>query len=161
MFNFLKKNKKTSFHAVADGNLIPINKVEDNVFSEKMLGDGYGVQPTSNEVYSPVDGTIVSVFPTKHAVTMTTDNGLEILVHMGIDTVELNGAPFEVFVKEGQKVTPETKLATMDLAELEKTNTTSTIVIAITNMDLVKDMTTVTEGPVKASQEVTAVDVAK
>ncbi|MBP1041187.1 PTS glucose transporter subunit IIA [Vagococcus sp. BWB3-3] len=159
MFKFLKKDNKTAFHAVAKGNLIPINKVEDNVFSEKMLGDGFAVQPASSEVFAPVKGKIVSVFPTKHAITMTTDSGLEILVHMGIDTVELKGAPFEIFVKEGQTVTPETKMANMDLDELAKTDTTSTIVVVITNMDAVKKMADVTEKTVNASEEVLTVEV--
>ncbi|WP_314063927.1 PTS glucose transporter subunit IIA [uncultured Vagococcus sp.] len=159
MFKFLKKDNKTTFHAVAEGNLIPINKVEDNVFSEKMLGDGYGVQPTSSEIFAPVKGKIVSVFPTKHAITMTTDSGLEILVHMGIDTVELKGAPFEIFVSEGQTVTPETKIANMDLEELAKTDTTSTVIVVITNMDAVKKISEVTERTVKASEEALTVEV--
>lgn len=159
MFKFLKKDNKTTFYTVSEGNLIPINKVEDDVFSEKMLGDGYAVQPTSADVYAPVKGKIISVFPTKHAISILTDSGLEVLVHMGIDTVKLQGVPFEVFVTEGQTVTPETKMATMDLDELAKTNTTSTIIIVVTNMDLVKTVSTVTEKTVKTSEEALTAEI--
>lgn len=159
MFKFLKKNTGTPFSAVAEGQLIPISNVGDGVFSEKMLGDGYAIIPSSSEIFSPVSGKIISVFPTKHAISILTDSGLEILVHMGIDTVALNGAPFDIFVEEGQKVTPQTKMATMDLAELAKTDTSSTIIVVITNMDAVKTMPEVNPKTVVASEEVISVEV--
>lgn len=160
MFKRFKKNKKFStFHAVASGTLLPISAVEDGVFSEKLLGDGYAVQPANGEVYSPVEGKILSIFPTKHAITIETTAGFEILLHMGLDTVELKGEPFEIFVTEGQKVTAETKLATMDLEKLKETNTPSTIVVIITNMDKVKDMPKTNEKAVHASEEIFSIDV--
>lgn len=150
MFKFLKKKElNESFHSVANGTLIPISSVEDEVFSAKMLGDGYAVKPTDNNVFAPVNGTVTSIFPTKHAISILTASGLEVLVHMGIDTVSLDGIPFNVLVTEGQTVTPETQLATMDLDELKKTETLSTIVIAITNMEKVSSMT---DAPEKTTQ---------
>ncbi|MDG3374879.1 glucose PTS transporter subunit IIA, partial [Vibrio parahaemolyticus] len=88
-------------YAVATGKVIPITEVGDEVFSQKMMGDGFAVIPESGEIFAPVAGKVTSVFPTKHAIGLVTDSGIEVLVHMGIDTVQLNGEPFTVFVKEG------------------------------------------------------------
>ncbi|QIL46792.1 PTS glucose transporter subunit IIA [Vagococcus coleopterorum] len=162
MFNFLKKkNTVDAFHSVANGTLIPMSSVEDQVFSAKMLGDGFAVRPTDNNVFAPVAGTVTSVFPTQHAISITTDSGLEVLVHMGLETVALDGVPFNVLVSEGQVVTPETQLATMDLEELKKTETLSTIVVAITNMDKVASMTDATEQAIAASAPVLEVTPTK
>ena len=163
MFGIFKKKKQeevVAFHAVAQGTVIPLEEVGDGVFSSKMLGDGYAVKPQTEEVYAPVTGKVVSVFPTKHAITIETAEGLEILVHMGIDTVELKGEPFEVFVSEGQAITPETKLANMSLTKLVETNTVSTIVVVVTNMDKVGSFSTVSEHAVGAKEEVATVTIA-
>lgn len=159
MFKFLKKDPNTIFHAVASGTLLPLSQVNDQVFSTKMLGDGFAVEPTNGEIFSPVKGKIVSVFPTKHAISIVTKSGLEILIHMGIDTVELAGKPFEILITEGQDVTPTTLLAKMDLAELAKTNTPATTMVVVTNMDIVKNITAVTEKEITASEEVLTVEV--
>lgn len=116
MFNFFKKkNKGLEVDAAVDGELIPITEVKDDVFSTKMLGDGYAIKPTSGEIHSPVEGDISTLFPTKHAIGIKTKEGLEILVHLGIDTVELNGAPFKMEIQKGDHVTPGQLLGTMDL----------------------------------------------
>ena len=98
-----------------------------------MLGDGYAIKPISGEVYSPVNGTITSVFPTKHAIGIKTDNDIEILIHIGIDTVELAGKPFTVNVNEGDKVTSNTHLVSVDLEELEKNEKQKDILVIITS----------------------------
>lgn len=154
MFKRFKKNKQATCHAVAKGQLIDLPTVGDGVFSSKMLGDGFAIRPENSAVFSPVTGKVLSVFPTKHAITIASDDGLEILVHMGIDTVELKGVPFTIHVKEGDKVSPTTQLADMDLSELAKTETDSTVVVVVTNMDAVKEMPAVTERAVEASEEV-------
>ena len=106
-----EKNASTSFKglhaefvAPANGEMIPIDKVEDDVFSQKMMGEGFAVVPENGEIASPVSGTIVSVFPTKHAIGIKTDDDIEVLLHMGIDTVDLGGEAFEIKVREGEKV---------------------------------------------------------
>lgn len=139
MFNFLKKKKESTANAsdelfaVASGELITIDKVNDPVFSQKMMGEGYAVLPTSGVVYSPIVGEVMSIFPTKHALGLKMDNGLEILLHMGIDTVELKGAPFDIKVKEGDKVTAETVVANVDLEALKAADKHSDLVVVITN----------------------------
>jgi len=108
-----------------------------------MMGDGFAVEPSHNDIVSPVAGTISTVFPTKHAIGITTDEGLEVLVHMGLDTVELNGEPFEMLVKAGEKVEPNTPLAIMDLDKVKAGGKGTTIVIVYTNMDKIDSVPTV------------------
>lgn len=86
------------------GELKPITEVPDQVFAGKMMGDGFAVLPTDGEIVSPVNGEVINLFPTKHAVGILSENGLEILVHFGTDTVKLDGKGFEVLVKQGGKV---------------------------------------------------------
>jgi len=143
MFKLFKKNKTEAVVAPATGQLIKIESVSDDVFSQKMMGDGFAVEPTHNDIVAPVAGTISTVFPTKHAIGITTDEGLEVLVHMGLDTVELNGEPFEMLVKPGQQVEPNTPLATMDLDKVKAGGKGTTIVIVYTNMDKIDSVPTV------------------
>ncbi|WP_319469060.1 glucose PTS transporter subunit IIA [uncultured Trichococcus sp.] len=123
--------------SVTDGVYVPLEDVSDDVFSSKLVGDGYAMKSNSGDIYAPVSGTINTVFPTKHAIGITTDNGLEILIHMGIDTVSLNGKGFDVFVKKGESVTPQTKIAHVDLQTLANEKKDSSIIVVITNMDKV------------------------
>ncbi|SEN24169.1 glucose-specific PTS transporter subunit IIBC [Lihuaxuella thermophila] len=103
------------FVSPMSGKLIPITEVEDQVFSQKLMGDGFAVQPTEGTVVSPVDGVIVNIFPTKHAIGIRSKLGREILIHVGIDTVNLKGKGFESFVSEGDMVTRGQKLLEVDL----------------------------------------------
>lgn len=155
MFNLFKKEKKvTPLFTIGAGELMPITEVNDPVFSQKMMGDGYGLKTTDGLVYAPIAGEVVSIFPTKHAVGLKSDAGVEILVHMGIDTVELKGAPFEILVKEGQKVTPETQLATMDLEQLKTAGKEDTVMVIITNTDDMSEIPTITKGSVSPHAEI-------
>lgn len=130
--------KTQAMFAVANGRLVPITEVSDDVFSEKMMGDGYAVIPTSGEIFSPVAGTISNVFPTKHAVGITTPSGVEVLLHMGLDTVDLGGEPFELYVKAGQHVGRGQMIAKVDLDAVRKAGKKTDIIVALTNMDRVK-----------------------
>lgn len=125
----------TEFYSVANGVVKPVSESSDAVFSQKMMGDGYFVVPENGTIYSPVKGKISSVFPTKHAVGITTDTGLEVLLHMGVDTVELKGGPFDLKVAEGQEVTPETVVAEVDLAGVKAAGKQTDMLVLVTNMD--------------------------
>jgi len=155
MFNIFKKNNKTNdiqkekltinnrpqdtiIYAPVDGTLISIDKVNDSVFSKKMLGDGYAVIPNSGEVVSPVDGEIMTVFPTKHAIGIKTKAGDEIILHIGIETVELKGEPFQVLVKEGDFVQGGTKLVDMNLNKFEGKDPTTIVVFS--NKDSIESL---------------------
>ncbi|MFD1485133.1 PTS glucose transporter subunit IIA [Lacticaseibacillus baoqingensis] len=138
MLGLFKKKGQTIVAAVS-GDLIPLESVADEVFSQKMMGDGYAIQPQAGEIFAPVTGKISTVFPTKHAIGITTEKGLEVLVHMGLDTVELDGAPFDVDVALDDAVTAGTKLATMDIAQVKASGREPTVVVVYTNMDQLKD----------------------
>ena len=105
LFNWLKKDpeiKKAEFVSPATGKIIPIEQVEDETFASKILGDGFAVELTDGEVIAPFDGEVTAAFPTGHAYGLKREDGLECLIHIGLDTVELNGAGFDVKVKQGQ-----------------------------------------------------------
>ncbi|HCU0010960.1 TPA: PTS transporter subunit EIIC [Enterococcus faecalis] len=129
--------KETELYSVANGKVIPISEVPDDVFSAKMMGDGFAVVPTDGKVSTPVAGKITSIFPTKHALGIQTDSGIEVLLHMGLDTVELQGGPFTLHVEEGQVVKQGDKIATIDLAALEQAGKKSDLIVVFTNQDIV------------------------
>lgn len=154
LFDFFKKGNKTEdtkveLHNPSNGNVIPISEVADPVFSQKMMGDGFGVEPTDGDVYSPVNAEILSIFPTKHALGLKLDNGVDLLIHIGIDTVELEGKPFTVLVEEGDRVTPETLLVKVDLGALKEAGKKDTVIVAFTNMEVVEDYSLTNTGSVK------------
>ena len=126
---------------VADGKVIAITDVKDPVFSQKMMGDGFAVEPENGKIYSPVAGTVTSVFPTKHALGLLTENGLEVLVHIGLDTVSLEGKPFEVHVSEGQKVAAGELLVTADLEAIKAAGRETSTVVVFTNAAAIKSVT--------------------
>ncbi|HGS8705806.1 TPA: PTS transporter subunit IIBC [Enterococcus faecalis] len=136
--NFL--GKKKDFVAVATGEVIPMAQVNDPVFSQKMMGDGFAVKPLEGEVVAPISGKVLSVFPSKHAIGLKTEEGIEVLVHMGIDTVEMATPAFESFVKEGQSLKAGTKLAKMNLDVIEQAGKETTIIVAFTNSDKVEQV---------------------
>ena len=150
-----KKAKGMEVHAVATGKVIPITEVSDPVFSQKMMGDGYAVIPTNGEVFAPLSGKVLSVFPTKHAIAFEGDNGLEFLVHMGIDTVDLKGGPFEVHVTEGEMVTSATKIATVNLEELAEAVKKSDLITVFTNFsDVAENLKLSSSGQVNQQEVV-------
>ncbi|MFT0847654.1 PTS glucose transporter subunit IIA [Actinomycetaceae bacterium L2_0104] len=132
---FFKKKAAPTLVTVADGDVVALDKVNDPVFASKTIGDGYAVNPTASAVVSPVEGEILSVFPTKHAITMRSKDGLEILIHMGIDTVSLKGEGFDVQVAKGHKVTSGQALASMDLDYILQQGKETTIMVLVTNLD--------------------------
>jgi len=106
------------FVAPIEGKIIDLSQVPDAVFSQKIMGDGFAIEPVNGEVVSPVDGTITTLFPTKHAIGITADNGLEILIHFGIDTVNLQGEGFEALLQQGDKVRVGQKILNVNLNEV-------------------------------------------
>ncbi len=140
------------FYAVGTGQVIPLAEVADPVFSQKMMGDGYALVPTTEKVYAPVTGTVTSIFETKHALGLLTKTGAEILVHMGLDTVELKGEPFRIHVKEGEQVTPSTLLAEMDLTRVTAAGKATDIMVVMTNAEKMTHLNLATIGSVTTSQ---------
>ena len=155
MFNFFKKSKSkgNEVKEPIKGNLIPLSEVSDDVFSQKMLGDGFAVKPTGQEVVAPVSGTITTLFPTMHAIGIQTAEGLDVLIHLGIDTVELKGEPFKLFVDQGDSVKAGDKLAEMDIADVADHGLDNTVMVVYTNMDLLKEVKDVDPRPVEAGDD--------
>lgn len=114
MFGLFKKNKE-SYRSFGTGKVLSLTDVPDQVFSTKMIGDGFAIELTDGNVYAPVSGDVTLVFPTGHAFGITDANGVEMLIHLGIDTVELNGKGFKSVVKQGDKVSQGDLLTTIDL----------------------------------------------
>ncbi|HGD4588370.1 TPA: glucose PTS transporter subunit IIA [Streptococcus agalactiae] len=108
-------SKKETLYSPMVGNVLPLSKVPDETFSSKLLGEGLAITPSVGEVYAPFDGEIISLFPTKHAIALKDDKGVEVLIHIGIDTVELNGEGFEQLVKVGDFVKRGQLLLRMDI----------------------------------------------
>ena len=104
---FFKKKKKDDaieIKAYFEGTVLPLEKVNDPMFSDKLMGDGVAIEPDAGNLYAPVDGKVASIFDTKHAIGFVLDNGAEVLMHIGMDTVELNGEGFDLDVSVGDEV---------------------------------------------------------
>ena len=127
-------------YSVADGEVIALEQVKDPVFSQKMMGDGFAVEPENGNIVSPVSGTVSSVFPTKHALGLVTEAGLEVLVHIGLDTVSLEGKPFTVHVTEGQKVAAGDLLVTADLDAIREAGRETSTIVVFTNADAIQSV---------------------
>src|SRR5574337_9566 len=132
---FSKKSKSLQIMSPVDGIVEAIETVNDPVFSQKMIGDGFAIFPESQEIYAPVNGVITNIFPTKHALGMVSETGVEVLLHFGIDTVELKGEPFEILVRENQTVTADTKIALIDLEKIAEFDKEPDILVILTNQD--------------------------
>ncbi len=142
-------------YAPMSGKIIPIEQIPDPVFSGKMMGDGMGIDPSGEVVLSPVDGEVTLVAKTKHAISLTTSEGLEILIHVGVETVALNGQGFNPLVTEGQKVTKGTPLLEFDSMDLVMGGATSLIsAILVTNSDQWTIVSRATEDTVEAGEHV-------
>lgn len=139
MFGFFKKKKdeNENFKLVSPitGKAIPLSEVPDPVFAEKMAGDGMAINPTGDTVFSPADGELTLVFNTKHAFALTLENGAEILVHIGIDTVSLNGEGFEQLAEQGTKVKAGTPIIKINPDFIKEKGFSLITPVLITNPD--------------------------
>ncbi|MCH6266400.1 MULTISPECIES: PTS sugar transporter subunit IIA [Neobacillus] len=150
MFKKLFGKKETTMTLVSPitGKVVKIEDVPDQVFSQKMIGDGIAVEPTEGVVVAPMDGEIAQIFPTNHAVGIRSKDGLEILIHIGMETVAMGGEGFEGHVKQGDQVKAGDKLVTFDV-ELVKEKAESIISpVVITNFDAVDTLTKTEETSV-------------
>ncbi|MGM0125288.1 PTS system, IIBC component [Enterococcus sp. AZ194] len=146
--------KKEELFSLVDGTVIPIEEVDDQVFSQKMMGDGFAVIPTDNKIYAPVSGKIVSIFPTKHALGIQTADGVDVLIHMGIDTVEMKETAFEIFVSEGQEVTASTPIANADLEKIKAAGKMTTMLVVFTNGEKIAEYHLMKTGEMPAKSNV-------
>lgn len=146
-------------YSVADGQVVALEQVKDPVFAQKMMGDGFAVEPANGNIVSPVSGTVSSIFPTKHALGIVTEAGLEVLVHIGLDTVSLEGKPFTVHVAEGQKVAAGDLLVTADLNAIRAAGRETSTVVVFTNGDAIKSVKLEKTGSLAAKTAVAKVEL--
>ena len=153
------KNLTEEVYSVADGEVIALEQVKDPVFSQKMMGDGFAVEPANGNIVSPVSGTVSSIFPTKHALGLVTEAGLEVLVHIGLDTVSLEGKPFTVHVAEGQKVAVGDLLVTADLDAIREAGRETSTIVVFTNADAIQSVKLEQTGSLTANTVVAKVEL--
>lgn len=139
------------------GHAIPLEEVSDAVFSQKVMGDGLAIQPTGGKVYAPFDGEVASIFDTKHAIGLNADNGMEVLIHIGIDTVNLQGQYYEAHVKAGDRVHKGDLLISFDKDAIEQAGYETVTPVILTNTDDYSSIETVIGQDVKPGQTVLTV----
>jgi len=159
MFNIFNKKEEYILSPFA-GEVIELQQVPDEAFAQKMLGDGFAITPEENVIKSPCAGEVVQIFSTGHAVGIQTEKGLEILVHIGIDTVKLDGEGFEKLIKNGDKVDVGTPLVEIDLDFIKENAPSIATPVIITNMEKVKDIEVLKKGQVKAGTKILKVTLA-
>lgn len=132
--NILENNEET-VHSPMSGKAIRLSEVQDEVFRSGAMGQGLAIEPSDNKLYAPFDGTVVMVAPTKHAIGLRSQSGIELLVHIGLDTVQLNGKPFTLHVNDGDKFKKGDLLITFDKELIQSKGVKTTTPIIITNSD--------------------------
>lgn len=157
---FGKKEEINPNHIYAPmaGEAVEISEVPDPTFSSGMLGNGIAIKPTDGKVYAPVNGTVDTMFETGHAVSLVSDNGIEILIHVGLETVGLNGAPFQVKCKTGQKVKKGDLLFVADLDAIEKAGLPTITPVLVCNSDDYATFNTTTGKTVAQGEVVIQLD---
>ena len=125
--------KNVKVYSPIEGEIIPISEVNDPVFASKMMGEGFAVLPSTETIKAPVSGMVKMIAPTKHAIGIVADNGMELLLHLGIDTVDLNGAPFDLKIKVGEKVQQGQAIGTVNLKMIAENAKDATVMVIITD----------------------------
>ena len=136
------------------GNAIPLTEVPDETFAGEILGKGIAIEPSEGTVYAPCDAEVSTLFPTNHAIGLTTNDGVEILIHVGIDTVQLDGKGYKAFVAEGDKVSKGQKLIEFDIAEITAAGYKTVTPVIITNTDDYKEVTGLKSGDTASQDEI-------
>jgi len=141
------------------GTVIPLSQVQDEAFASEALGKGFAVNPSEGEVFAPFNGKVVAVFPTKHAIGLVSDSGVEILIHVGLNTVELNGQYFDSLVESDQPVTKGQLLLTFDVKKIEAAGYPTQVPVVVTNTPQYSSIEMIKQGNVNKDEEVLIVKV--
>jgi PTS system beta-glucosides-specific IIC component len=141
------------------GTVIPLSQVQDEAFASEALGKGFAINPSEGEVFAPFNGKVVAVFPTKHAIGLMSDSGMEILIHVGLNTVELNGQYFDALVEPDQPVTKGQLLLTFDVKKIEAAGYPTQVPVVVTNTPQYSSIEMIKQGDVNKDEEVLVVKV--
>ena len=153
-----KAENKLKIVAPVKGKVIPLNQVPDSVFAQKMMGEGFAVELTDGKVVAPFDGEVIMTFPTKHAYGLKrAGDGVEILMHIGMDTVELEGQGFETFVKQGDQVKAGDLLVRFDIEAIKAAGYSVITPIVITNTEHFADVLELNQEELIASEDFLAI----
>ena len=153
-----ENNAKKVIYAPIQGNVIPRENIPDETFASGVLGDGVGIEPETGEVAAPFDGEISSVTETRHAIGITGPGGMELLIHVGVDTVKMNGDGFTVLVSEGDKVKAGQKLMTFDISKIKAAGYSTTSAVLLTNSDDYQSCNVVKTGKSKQMEKIITVE---
>ncbi|MFG6382830.1 MAG: glucose PTS transporter subunit IIA [Lachnospiraceae bacterium] len=152
------ENVEKVIYAPIQGNVVPRENIPDETFASGVLGDGVGIEPETGEVVAPFDGEISSVTETRHAIGITGPAGMELLIHVGVDTVKMNGDGFIVLVSEGDKVKAGQKLMTFDISKIKVAGYSTTSAILLTNSDDYQSCNVIKTGITKQMERIITVD---
>ncbi len=152
-----EEDAANTLFAPVDGKAVPVSQVSDPTFADEILGKGLAIKPSSNTVYSPCDGTIDLMFDTGHAVNLVSDSGIEILIHIGLDTVSLKGKHFKTLKNTGDKVRKGDPLIEFEKDEIAKEGFDTIIPIIICNTDSYSEVKPLTDIDVKVGDKILTV----
>ena len=147
-FKRKKKNEAVEVKAFFQGTAFPLEQVKDPLFADKVMGDGVAIEPQDGTLYAPVSGTVATIFDTKHAIGYKLDNGADVLMHIGMDTVELEGKGFDLDISVGDKVQAGQLIGKIDLSYIKTQGKEVTTPVLLTTMDEYKIEFVKTEGSV-------------
>lgn len=157
----LEEGKDSAIYAPLDGEIVPLEEVKDEVFSKGVLGQGVAIMPKDGVVYAPFDGKIASIFDTKHAICLTSNDGVELLIHVGIDTVNLEGKPFHALKQSGDCIKKGEKILTFDMEEIKKAGYDTVTPVIVANSDQYAEIIAKKQGTIKASEELIQIEAKK
>ena len=140
LFDQLLGKGKIEIFCPVEGEVIAANEINDPTFAEEMIGKTVGIKPTDGKVYAPFNGEVLVAFDTKHAVAIKSEDGIELMIHFGLDTVKMNGEPFEMNVKVGDKINKGDVIMMADLSKIEAAGFDTVVPVVITNPDEFKSI---------------------
>lgn len=154
LFDFFKKKENSNtleIYSPLNGKVIPLEEIPDEAFASKIIGDGVGIEPTGDTIYAPCDADDISIFDTNHAISFETKEGLELIVHFGIDTVKLDGKGFERIAQDGQSVKKGDPLIKFDLDFIKENAKSHKTPVIISNMEMIENIER-SSGEIKAGE---------